>query len=76
MKDNDQLFKKRVKQSFARGEMEVVSVDEYASDVGDNGDDDCEEAERGGERVVAKRAESKGQILLVKRKGNLAGQNL
>ena len=77
MKDNDQLFKKRMKQSFARGEIEVLSVDGYASDAGEDGDDDCEEAERGGERVVAaKKAEPKRQILLVKRKGNLAGQNL
>lgn len=76
MKDNDQLFKKRMKQSFARGEIEVLSVDGYASDVGDDGDDDCEEAERSGERVAVKKAEPKRQILLVKRKGNLAGQNL
>ena len=73
MKDNDQLFKKRVRQSFARGEVEVLSVDD-----GNEGGDDTngEETERGGERAVANRVEPKRQILLVKRKGNLAGQNL
>ena len=75
MKDNDQLFKKRMKQSFARGE--VLGVDEsggYVSDIGDDEDDD--EVEGGGERVDVRKAEPKRQILLVKRKGNLAGQNL
>lgn len=70
MKDNDQLFKKRMKQSFARGE--VLGVDEfrgYVGDVGEGGDYD-------GERLVVDRVEPKRQILLVKRKGNLAGQNL
>ena len=79
MKDNDQLFKKRMKQSFARGEMEVLSTDGpggYASDIGEDGDDDNGETERGDERVAVKKAESKRQILLVRRKGNLAGQNL
>ena len=79
MKDNDQLFKKRVRQSFARGELEVLSVDGlggHMGDVGEDADDDGEEAERGGERVAVNRAEPKRQILLVKRKGNLAGQNL
>jgi len=79
MKDNDQLFKKRMRQSFARGEMEVLSVDGsggYASDVDEDGDGDGEGAERGDEQVVVKKAEPKRQILLVKRKGNLAGQNL
>ena len=79
MKDNDQLFKKRMRQSFARGEMEVLSVDgfgEYASDFDEDGDDDGEGAEKGDEQVVVKKAEPKRQILLVKRKGNLAGQNL
>ena len=76
MKDNDQLFKKRMKQSFARGE--ALGVDEsggYVSDIGDDEEDD-DEIEGGGERVGVKKAESKRQILLVKRKGNLAGQNL
>ena len=74
MKDNDQLFKKRMKQSFARGEIEVLSVDGSGgySDVGEDDDDD----ERGSEQVAVKKAEPKRQILLVKRKGNLAGQNL
>jgi hypothetical protein len=76
MKDNDQLFKKRMKQSFAREEIEVLSVDGYASDVGEDGDEDGEDAERGGKRVAAKEADLKRQILLVKRKGTLAGQNL
>jgi len=79
MKDNDQLFKKRVRQSFARGEIEVLSVDESegcAGDAGDERDDNGEETERGGERAAVKKAETKRQILLVKRKGNLAGQNL
>lgn len=79
MKDNDKLFKKRIKQSFARGEMEVLGVDGsggYASDVDGGGDDCGEETERGDERVAVNRAEPKREILLVKRKGNLAGQNL
>ena len=78
MKDNDQLFKKRMKQSFARGEIEVLSVDdsgEPTSDVGGDGDGGGE-TERGEEGVVTNKAEPKRQILLVKRKGNLAGQNL
>jgi len=79
MKDNDQLFKKRVKQSFARGEMEVLSVGDpggYASDVGEDGDDG-DETERGDEGAVTNKVLApKRQILLVKRKGNLAGQNL
>ncbi|KAF9646253.1 hypothetical protein BDM02DRAFT_261534 [Thelephora ganbajun] len=75
MKDNDQLFKKRVRQSFAKGEMEVLSID-GSGDVGEDGSDDGEEAERGDERAVVKKAEPRRQILLVKRKGNLAGQNL
>ena len=62
MKDNDVLFKKRVKQSFAKGEIEVLGIDES-----EDGDDEGE---------VATKAEPKRQILLVKRKGNLAGQNL
>ena len=79
MKDNDQLFKKRVRQSFAKGEMEVLSVDGfggYARDVDGDVDDDREEEERNGERTVANKVEPKRQILLVKRRGNLAGQNL
>ena len=66
MEDNDQLFKKRMRQGFARGQMEVLGVDEsrgYVSDIGDS------------ERVGVK-AESKRWILSVKRKGNLAGRNL
>jgi len=79
MKDNDQLFKKRVRQSFARGEIEVLSIDEsagYVDNVGDERDDDDIKTERGGEKAAVKEAEPKRQILLVKRKGNLAGQNL
>ena len=79
MKDNDQLFKKRVRQSFAKGEMEVLSVDGfggYARDVDGDVDDDREEEDRDGERTVANKVEPKRQILLVKRRGNLAGQNL
>jgi len=73
MKDNDQLFKKRMRQSFAMGEAEVLSVDDGGEDWDDvNG----EEVERDGERAVVNRAEPKRKILLVKRKGNLAGQNL
>ena len=75
MKDNDQLFKKRMKQSFARGE--VLGVDEsggYVSDIGDDEDDD--EIGGGSEWVDVKKTEPRRQILLVKRKGNLAGQNL
>jgi len=72
MKDNDQLFKKRVRQSFARGEMEVLSFDDGDEDAGMNGG----ETETSGERAVVDRVEPKRQILLVKRKGNLAGQNL
>ena len=73
MKDNDQLFKKRVRQSFAKGEVEVLSVD----DGDEDGDDtNGEEARRDGERAAVNRVEPKRQILLVKRKGNLAGQNL
>ena len=75
MKDNDQLFKKRVRQSFAMGEVEVLSVDNDNGDE-DGGDTNGEETERGGERTAVNRVESKRQILLVKRKGNLAGQNL
>lgn len=72
MKDNDQLFKKRMKQSFAKGEMEALSVN-GSDDVGEDEDRVEEEHEaRGG---VAKEGH-KRQILLVKRKGNLAGQNL
>jgi len=73
MKDDDQLFKKRVKQSFAMGEVEVLSVDD---DDEDGDDTNGEVTERGGERAAANRVEPKRQILLVKRKGNLAGQNL
>jgi len=80
MKDNDQLFKKRMRQSFAKEEVEVLSVDGsggHAGDVGDDEDYDCEETERpDGDRVAANRTEPKRQILLVKRRGNLAGQNL
>jgi hypothetical protein len=70
MKDNDRLFKKRLRQSFAKEE--VLAVD---SDVGEDEDNDAEQTGRGGERAVGK-AGPKRQILLVKRKGNLAGQNL
>ena len=73
MKDNDLLFKKRMRQSFAMGEVEVLSVDDGSED-GDGAVG--EETERGVERVVANRVEPRRQILLVKRKGNLAGQNL
>ena len=79
MKDNDRLFKKRVRQSFARGEIEALSVDGvggYAGDVVEDGGDNDEAARRGDERVATSRREPKRQILLVKRKGNLAGQNL
>ena len=72
MKDNDQLFKKRMRQSFAKGEMEVLSVD-GSDEVGEDGIGDGEEPEMGG---VVMKAEPKRHILLVKRKGNLAGQNL
>lgn len=72
MKDNDQLFKKRMRQSFANGEMEVLSVD-GPDDAGEDGDGVGEEEERS---VTVVKAEPKRQILLVKRKGNLAGQNL
>jgi hypothetical protein len=73
MKDNDRLFKKRVKQSFAKGEIEVLGVDGH-EDV----DEEQEEEEdgEGSERRSVVQAEPKRQILLVKRKGNLAGQNL
>ena len=67
MKDNDQLFKKRMRQSFAMGEVEVLSTE------GDDEDEDGEKAEKGDERPMV---EPRRQILLVKRKGNLAGQNL
>ena len=71
MKDNDQLFKKRVKQSFAKEETEVLGVD-VSGDVDEDEGEDGEETEmRGAAKTVHKR-----QILLVKRKGNLAGQNL
>ena len=72
MKDNDQLFKKRMKQSFAKGEMEVLSID--GSDDVDEGRVGVEEESETG--VVVMKAEPKRHILLVKRKGNLAGQNL
>ena len=65
MKDNDRLFKKRVKQSFAKEEMEVLGADEVEG-VGGDGD----------EVSTREMGEPKRQILLVKRKGNLAGQNL
>jgi hypothetical protein len=71
MKDNDQLFKKRMRQSFAKGEMEVLSVG-GSDDVGGDGVGDGEEYDARGKVKV----EPKRHILLVKRKGNLAGQNL
>ena len=73
MKDNDQLFKKRMKQSFAKGEMEVLSVD-GSDDVGEDGPDGVGEEDESSRRGT--KAEPKRHILLVKRKGNLAGQNL
>ena len=51
MKDNGQVFKKCVKQSFARREMEVLGVVEsggYVIDIGDDKEDD-DEIEGGGE---------------------------
>ena len=72
MKDNDQLFKKRMRQSFAKGEMEVLSVD--GCDGTDEDVDGVGEEDEIREEVT--RAEPKRHILLVKRKGNLAGQNL
>lgn len=72
MKDNDQLFKKRMRQSFAKEELEVLSIDGFDS-VGEDGDGVVDEQER---PAVGGKTEHKRQILLVKRKGNLAGQNL
>ena len=69
MKDNGQLFKKCVRKSSARGQMEVLGVDESGGHVSDHA------CMGGSKRVGVKKAESKRQILLVKRKGNIAGQN-
>ena len=78
MKNNSQLFKKRVKQSFARGEMEVLEVDESGGCVSDIGDDEGDNVgiKGGGEWVGMRRTEFTRKILLVKKKGNLTGQNL
>ena len=64
-------------QSFTGG-VEVLGINEpdrYVSNVGEDDEDDGE-IEGGGERVDAKKAEPTRQILLVKRKANLVGQNL
>lgn len=73
MKDNDRLFKKRVKQSFAKGEIEVLSVD-GSEDVGGGRDGGGDGEETEGRGIM--KAEPRRHIMLVKRKGNLAGQNL
>ena len=60
--------------------MEVLGADNvdepggYVGDIGD--DDDGDEIKDGGGWAGVKKAEPAEQILLVKRKGNLAGQNL
>ena len=64
-------------QSFAKGEIKVVGVDESGGCVGDIGNDE-DEIEGGEEQVLVavKRAEPEKQILLVKKKGDPTGKIL